>query len=64
MRHDKKPKCIFISGPMTGLKNYNFDKFNEVARLLNQAGYRVINPVDICNKFTQETVLKSKEVFG
>ena len=54
---------IFISGPMTGLENYNFDKFNEVAARLIRAGYNVINPVNICKKFKQEEVVKHKEVF-
>lgn len=54
---------IFISGPMTGLENYNFDKFNEVAARLIRAGYNVINPVKICKKFKQEEVIRSKEAF-
>lgn len=54
---------IFISGPMTGLENYNFDKFNEVAARLIRAGYNVINPVNICKKFKQEEVIRSKEAF-
>lgn len=54
---------IFISGPMTGLTNYNFDKFNAVAAKLENAGYKVVNPVVICKKFKQEEVVKHKEVF-
>ena len=54
---------IFISGPMTGLENYNFGKFNEVAARLIRAGYNVINPVNICKKFKQEEVIRSKEAF-
>ena len=59
----EKPKCIFISGPMTGLPNYNFDKFNEVAARLARAGYKMVNPVCICKRFKQEEVVKNKEVF-
>ena len=54
---------IFISGPMTGLTNYNFDKFNAVAARLENAGYKVVNPVVICKKFKKEEVVKHKEVF-
>ena len=59
----EKPKCIFISGPMTGLPNYNFDKFNEVAARLARAGYKMVNPVCICKRFKQEEVVKNKEAF-
>ena len=55
---------IFISGPMTGLQNYNFDKFNEVGARLEKAGYKVVNPVDICKKYKKEEVVKRTEVFN
>lgn len=38
---------IYISGQMTGIYNYNFDKFNEVATMLKKDGYYICNPVDI-----------------
>ena len=62
-KNKEKIRGIFISGPMTGFENYNFGKFNEVAARLIQAGYNVINPVNICKKFKQEEVIKSKEAF-
>lgn len=62
-KNKEKIRGIFISGPMTGFENYNFDKFNEVAARLIRAGYNVINPVNICKKFKQEEVIKSKEAF-
>lgn len=37
---------VYISGPMTGLPNYNFDEFNRVAELLRFEGYNVVNPAD------------------
>ena len=62
-KNKEKIRGIFISGPMTGFENYNFGKFNKVAARLIQAGYNVINPVNICKKFKQEEVIKSKEAF-
>lgn len=35
---------VFISGPMTGLPNYNYDAFNAAADKLRTLGYEVENP--------------------
>ena len=59
----KQKKAIFLSGPMTGYPNYNFEHFNEVAAKLEKCGLKVVNPVDICKKYKQEEVVKHKEVF-
>lgn len=37
-------KTVFISGPMTGLPDYNYQEFFRVEKLLRDAGYSVINP--------------------
>lgn len=37
---------IFISGPMTGLENYNTKEFNDAELLLREAGWTVFNPVN------------------
>lgn len=63
MTKDKKNLRVFISGPMTGLPNYNFDHFNEVAAKLDKHCIFNINPVKICKKFKQEEVIKHKDVF-
>jgi len=59
----KKDLKIFLSGPMTGLPNYNFDRFNEVEKKLKDAGFDVVNPVVICERFGQENVVKDKRLF-
>lgn len=38
---------IYISGKMTGIKEYNRPKFNEVASKLRDMGYDVFNPAEI-----------------
>ena len=37
---------LYISGPMTGLPDYNRPAFNSTALQLRRAGYEVVNPVD------------------
>lgn len=54
---------IFLSGPMTGYDNFNFDKFNFIESVLKQYGVDVVNPVHICKKYKAEDVLNDKSVF-
>lgn len=35
---------IYIAGPMSGVKNFNFPAFNEAAEYLRSWGYEVENP--------------------
>jgi len=37
---------IYVSGPMTGIKDFNFPLFNSVAVLLRNKGFEVENPAD------------------
>ncbi|GMA52595.1 hypothetical protein GCM10025857_40110 [Alicyclobacillus contaminans] len=37
---------IYISGPMTGLPEYNFPAFNRTASFLRSLGIEVINPAE------------------
>jgi nucleoside 2-deoxyribosyltransferase len=39
-------KHLYISGPMSGLPEYNHAAFAEAARLLRRAGYQVTSPTD------------------
>lgn len=38
---------IYISGKMTGVKDYNYPEFNRAASGLRQAGHEVFNPAEI-----------------
>lgn len=40
---ERKP-VVFISGPMTGIENYNRDVFNYEASQLQSRGFTVLNP--------------------
>lgn len=35
---------LYIAGPMTGIKDYNYAAFNDAERLLKSVGYEVLNP--------------------
>lgn len=37
---------IYIAGPMTGLPEFNYPVFHQVAATLRAAGYDVINPAE------------------
>lgn len=55
---------IFISGPMRGLPNYNFDKFDSVEKWLIAAGYDVVNPAHISRSYKETTILNNKDKFN
>ena len=38
---------IYLSGPMTGLPEYNYPAFHKAARALRAVGYRVVNPAEL-----------------
>lgn len=37
---------VYIAGPMTGIPNFNFPKFNAVAKHLRNEGHDVFNPAE------------------
>jgi hypothetical protein len=37
---------LYVSGPMSGLPDYNFPAFDTAARRLRDVGYTVINPAE------------------
>lgn len=39
-------KRIYISGPMTGLPDFNYPAFHAAAQALREAGYTVFNPAE------------------
>lgn len=40
-------KTVYLSGPMTGIEDFNHPAFNDAANVLRAAGYSVINPAEI-----------------
>lgn len=43
---EKKPK-IYIAGPMRGLPDFNYPKFDQYAQAHRAVGWDVVNPVEI-----------------
>jgi len=37
----------YLSGPMTGIPEYNFPAFHEAAAVLRQRGYNILNPAEL-----------------
>lgn len=42
-----KPRSIYIAGPMTGYKDYNFAAFDKARDKLNAEGWTVVSPADL-----------------
>lgn len=55
-----KKDHIYVSGPMTGIKDNNVPAFARAAKALRKAGYKVVNPGEYegpANKLTWEECL-------
>jgi hypothetical protein len=46
---------LYISGPMTGIKDHNFPAFNCLAAKLRAHGYEVVNPTELDNADTTKS---------
>lgn len=38
---------LYVSGPMTGIKDFNYPAFHVVKQELEEAGHEVVSPADI-----------------
>jgi hypothetical protein len=55
-------KKIYLSGQMTGIKNYNFDKFFEIEKYLKKLNFKVINPARLTYKLMRKKHKKINEI--
>jgi hypothetical protein len=46
---------LYLSGPMTGVKDNNYPAFFKAAKALRKKGYKVINPPELDKKSPQRT---------
>lgn len=51
-------KTLYIAGPMTGIKDWNYPAFNAAESLLKSVGYEVLNPARQPDGLTYEEYLK------
>lgn len=56
-------KRVYVAGPMSGYKNWNFEAFDAAAADLRQRGYEVINPVDLDRDVGFDPATSSPEDF-
>lgn len=54
---------IYISGGITGVKNYK-RKFNKAERLLKKKGYEVINPVTIGDALNMPSGISAEKAYS
>ncbi len=47
MKKTNRNKMLYLSGPMTGIKDHNVPAFDRAATALRAAGYRVVNPPEL-----------------
>ena len=56
----KQYEVIYVSGPMSGYPNFNYEKFNEVTKILREDGWGlVINPVELQGEPENSTIDES-----
>jgi Domain of unknown function (DUF4406) len=46
---------LYLSGPMTGIKNQNRPRFNKYAKALRRKGHKVVNPPELDRVSPQHT---------
>lgn len=59
----KLGKKIYVAGPMTGIEDYNYPLFNEVAARLRGMGYVVFSPTEVGGSSSLDEEVKSWEYY-
>jgi len=57
---DPHKEFFYIAGPMTGIPQFNFPRFHEVATKLRAQGYNIVSPAELENSVTLEAALSSE----
>jgi hypothetical protein len=59
----RRKKRVYVAGPMSGYKNWNFEAFDAAAADLRSRGYEAINPVDLDREVGFDPATSSPEDF-
>lgn len=52
---------LYLAGPMSGIAQYNYPRFQEISKDLRGAGYNIINPAEQDSEQMQKDALASKD---
>lgn len=52
---------FYLSGPMTGIPQFNFPRFKEVAQKLRDQGYNIISPAELDDPDTEAAAMASTD---
>jgi hypothetical protein len=60
--NDINIKKIYISGRMTGIKDFNFPKFFEIETMLQSKGYETFNPAKFTQDYCKQVQCKPEDI--
>ena len=55
-------QTVYIAGPMTGIKDFNFSEFDAASYKWKEKGFRVINPATLTREYAKQKDLKIKDL--